>query len=204
MRGLARKFIFCFGFFAFVWLCGLVWFLGKIEKHIIPREPCYCDKVVVLTGGSGRIELGLKLFSEHPIKRLFISGAGKTTTLQDIIKKAPAELRGAVEAQSQNIILGHEAENTIGNAEEVSAWLEGQSLPHNICLVTSNYHMPRASSELRYMLPKASFCLENVYDETVLGNWWMRTDSRQLILSEYHKFIASKLRHLFVSVTAAS
>ena len=184
---LSSLFVFC------AWLLGFLWFTQQIPQV---KNPALANNeftensgavIVVLTGGSGRLEYGLQLLAEHKGKTLFISGAGENVTISDILHQAPDNFSKKV--NKADIILGHEAENTIGNAQEIKNWLKNNPA-HNIILVTSNYHIPRSLLELSNVLPSVSITPAPVI-----------ADDNEMVLSEYHKYIASKLRHLFVSAT---
>lgn len=170
-----------------VWFIGLKWFESRIPQNINSLPEHSADAIVVLTGGSGRLEYALQLMAENKSGILFISGAGKDVTLDDVIRQAQSDIRGKI--TRQNIILGHQGENTIGNAEEIKGWIKKTSY-RKIILVTSSYHMPRSLLELSTTMPEVSITTAPVI-----------TDDNEMLLSEYHKYIASKLRHIFISVT---
>lgn len=193
-----RKKIFLSSLFVFcAWLLGFLWFTQQIPqvKNATLANNEFTENsgnisgnvIVVLTGGSGRLEYGLQLLAEHKGKTLFISGAGENVTVSDILHQATDNFSKKI--NKADIILGHEAENTIGNAQEIKNWLKNNPA-HNIILVTSNYHIPRSMLELSYVLPSVSITPAPVI-----------ADDNEMVLSEYHKYIASKLRHLFVSAT---
>ena len=193
---LLRRIIFSFIFFLSIWLGGLVWFLWQIPalpSMIYPEA----DAIVVLTGGTGRLEHGLELLADKRGKALFISGVGKKSTLADLMHYAQPRIRKDVE--NMPIVLGHEAENTIGNARETAGWLRKEGYK-TIYLVTSNYHMPRSLVEMREVAPDMNFIPAPVFpDDVTLSNWWKEPASRKLVLLEYHKYLASKFRHWLVS-----
>ena len=198
MRRLARRIFFLCIFTLLVWAAGLIWFLFQIPTKAAPSaEPS--DAIVVLTGGSGRIDSGLRLLAEKKGKKLFISGAGSSTTPADVIRNAPADIRGQLAYRTVDITLGHYAQNTIGNAEETALWL-GQQQYSTIRVVTSNYHIPRALEELRQTAPGVKLIPEPVFaEEFTVGKLFFNTESRQIVMSEYHKYLAGKLRHIIVA-----
>ena len=59
-----------------VWLAGLIVFLVFIQLSVQPVEalPDRADAIIVLTGGSGRIEAGVSLLRSGRGERLYISG----------------------------------------------------------------------------------------------------------------------------------
>ena len=102
------------------------------------------DTVVVLTGGSGRIERGLEILQRGLAPRMLISGVERTVR--------PIELAEAYEVSPRLfeccIVLGRESFDTRSNADEVKRWVERRGI-RSIRLVTHDLHMPRARYELR-------------------------------------------------------
>lgn len=206
MNGLLKRIAFCFVLLAAAWLGGLIWFVSRIPEGP-SASTAATDAIVVLTGGSNRFEYGLKLLTEGKGKKLFISGVHDKSTTESILKHAvdPA-IRARVVGIDTNkdIVLGRQAENTIGNAEETRRWLDKEGYK-SIRLVTANYHMPRSIIEFKYALHGILIIPEPVTpDDFTLKQWWLDANSRQLVLSEYHKLLASKLRHWFVTATRES
>jgi len=196
-----RRIILCFQLCLCLWLSGLFWFIAKIPDQP-SSDDTETDAIVALTGGSSRLEYGLKLLTEGKGSKLFISGVHDKTTAESMLRHAPPDIRLKLASFSpESIVLGHEAENTIGNAEETARWLHKEGF-HSIRLVTSNYHMPRSLEEFKATIPDITIIPEPVFPEDfTLSNWWQHAESRTLMLLEYHKFMASKLRHWFVSAT---
>jgi uncharacterized SAM-binding protein YcdF (DUF218 family) len=184
---LRKKIFLSFIFVSFIWFSGLQWFSSKIpqDKNTFPENSA--DAIVVLTGGNGRLEYGLQLLAQHKGKVLFISGVGEKVTITDILQQVPDSARKKI--SEADIVIGHRAENTIGNAQEIKEWLEKTSYK-KIILVTSNYHIPRSLLELSAAIPTISIITAPVI-----------AHDNELLLSEYHKYLASKLRHIFISAT---
>ena len=69
-------------------------------------------------------------------------------------------------------------------------------------LVTSAYHMPRALAELAHQLPEATLVpYPVVSDRLRIEPWWSNGATTRLVLSEYLKFLAAKVRMRFDSWT---
>jgi uncharacterized SAM-binding protein YcdF (DUF218 family) len=193
---LLAKIVWSFLFCITVWLCGLGWFIAQVPKG--PSEDTRpTDAIVVLTGGAGRLEYGFKLLAQGRGKKLFISGAGSGTTAAEFLRRAPAEFQPAL--SEHDIALGHTAENTIGNAAETVLWLNKEKYT-SIRLVTSGYHMPRSVAEFQEVAPNITIIPAPVFGGEFAESWWSTREGRVLILSEYHKYLASKFRHWLVSV----
>ena len=194
-----QKIFLCLVGMCLVWLAGLMAFVNDIPRE--KSTPPYVDAIVILTGGKGRMEAGLQYLFEKHGQMLFISGVGSGTKLRDLLGNLPPTLRENISTVSPSLIdLGHDAENTIGNAEETKEWITRNHI-ESIILVTSNYHMPRALLEFSKTIPQVKITPAPVFPEDFsLNNWWETPESRDLILSEYHKFLAAKLRHWVVHI----
>ena len=125
----------------------LLYVLGYAAFAVMLPEPAddrLTDGIVVLTGGARRLERGLDLMERGRAKRMLISGVERTVR--------PVELAtryGKEEALFDCCIdLGRESVDTRSNAEETSAWIERHKFK-STRLVTTDWHMPRASFELR-------------------------------------------------------
>jgi uncharacterized SAM-binding protein YcdF (DUF218 family) len=131
---------------------------------------------------------------------LYITGVSTGITVADLLRQEPKSLRDQIaRLPHPTIMLGHRAENTIGNAEETWHWLKSRHY-RTIRLVTSNYHMPRSVSEFEEALPdEITIIPEPVFTDEFPAAWWQSDGSRRLLLSEYHKYLASKLRHWMLS-----
>ena len=153
------------------------------------------DAIVVLTGGGGRLELGLKLLTQGDATRLFISGVDpgvtKTALLQNRKIDGPT--------LDCCITLGHNADNTFGNATETAHWMTPQGLT-SLYIVTANYHMPRSLVEFRAALPEADLTPRVVHPSNVhLEDWWRWPGTIQLLAAEYTKYLATRARTLLTS-----
>lgn len=185
-----KKILWCFiGCFA-LWCGGVAWFTQQIPAA--QTEPETADAIVILTGGKGRLEHGLRLLTQGKGKALFISGVGNIGNFDELLKHFPQDLQTQVRALPPSAVeLGREAENTIGNAQETARWAKAHAVK-TLLVVTSNYHMPRALLEFGEIMPDvtlipAPLLLENGYE-------W------RLLFSEYHKFLAAKFRHQLLPI----
>ena len=150
------------------------------------------DALVVLTGGTKRLETGLKLLSESRAKKLFISGVYKgvdVRKLLQIFEQNSTKLYCCVE-------LGHAAESTEGNAIETSEWIKKESYT-SIRLVTSNYHMPRSIRLFSYHMPSINIIPQPVFPDSFKGkNWWLWKGTARLIILEYLKTLIIRVKQL--------
>ena len=150
------------------------------------------DALVVLTGGTKRLETGLKLLSESRAKKLFISGVYKgvdVRRLLQIFEQNSTKLYCCVE-------LGHAAESTEGNAIETREWIKKESYT-SIRLVTSNYHMPRSIRLFSYHMPGINIIPQPVFPDSFKGkNWWLWKGTSRLIILEYLKTLSFRIKQL--------
>ena len=190
-----------FGSFAIAFLVGLVllgaWGIGflafvaaipdAVEDDITEET----DAIVVLTGGTGRLEAGLTLLADKQGKKLFISGVYQGVDVQqliDVSRYQPEELTCC-------ITLGYAANSTYGNALETAEWLSEERFK-SIRLVTASYHMPRSLIEFRHAMPNVRIVPHAVFPpQFKRDDWWQWPGTAQLILIEYLKFLAAGIRH---------
>lgn len=174
-----------------IWLMGFIWFITLIPSPNRLQVNYPTDAIVVLTGGHGRTEQGLALLQRGAAKRLFVSGVhrqtDKTAIFSQFRRKHPAEY---ARLQSR-ITLGKRALDTRGNAVETAEWVARNHIK-NLRLVTANYHIPRSMIEFERALPRTAIIPAPVYiDHFKTGDWWADKASFKLVMSEYHKTIAS-------------
>lgn len=169
-----------------VWTAGLVWFAENVPREVEdPVTPT--DAVVVLTGGSGRLGVGLALLAERRAKKLFVSGVYRGVDVAQLLRisrQAPQELECCV-------ALGYTADNTSGNARETAAWMAKQGY-RSLRLVTANYHMPRSILEFHRAMPHVTLIPHPVFPQNFKGEaWWRSPGTASLILSEYTKYLVA-------------
>jgi uncharacterized SAM-binding protein YcdF (DUF218 family) len=148
------------------------------------------DGIAVLTGARERITAAAPLLAEGKGKRLLISGVHERTHLADLLRIEPA----LEPFTSCCLDLGRKATNTIGNAQEVTAWARAKSY-RSLWLVTSDYHMPRALLELQQASPDLVIYPWPVSSAHEGGfTLWRDATVWRLILSEWVKFHVVRLR----------
>lgn len=173
---------------ALLWLGGLVWFAEDIPSKVDDPDSA-TDAIVVLTGGSERVDAGLALLAAGRAKKLFVSGVSRGVEVSELLRVArpvPAELECC-------IVLGHEADSTLGNAAETAAWMAAQGY-RSLRLVTAAYHMPRSLAEFRHAMPGVAIVPNPVFPERVKQDWWLWPGTAALIVGEYHKYLLALMR----------
>lgn len=175
---------------AVAWAVGFLAFVAAIPETVTDATG-ETDAIVVLTGGTGRLEAGLTLLADKQGKKLFISGVYQGVDVQqliDVSRYQPEELTCC-------ITLGYAANSTYGNALETAEWLSEERFK-SIRLVTASYHMPRSLIEFRHAMPNVRIVPHAVFPpQFKRDDWWQWPGTAQLILIEYLKFLAAGIRH---------
>lgn len=171
------------------WLSGFIWYALDVPEHV-DDVMSSTDAIVVLTGGSERLDSGLTLLHRKMARTLFVSGVHRGVEVEELLRLSHQKLA----PEDCCIVLGYAANNTIGNALETSAWMHAEGF-HSLRLVTSNYHMRRSLMEFGYAMPDIVIIPHPVFALTVKQNWWLWPGTAHLIALEYIKFIAGILRH---------
>lgn len=178
--------LFLFG----LWLAGLIAFASGIPGDI-EDSTTHTDAIVVLTGGSERLETGLALLRQGLGDKLFVSGVYRGIDVAELLRLA----RQTPDQVECCIVLGHAADNTIGNAAETAQWMKQEGF-HSLRLVTGNYHMRRSLSEFHHAMPDVAIVAHPVFPDAVKrDHWWLWPGTVHLIISEYTKFLLGQLRH---------
>ena len=171
------------------WSVGFIIFASIIPKQKPPTDQI-SDVIVVLTGGSLRLEEGIRLLEAGAATRLFVSGVHRGVDVVELLqlqKREPDRLQCC-------ITLGHDAENTIGNAQETADWAKKHQI-QSIRLVTAGYHMPRSLLEFRAAMPALRITPHPVSPSHVRhSDWYKYPGTAILIAGEYTKFILAWIR----------
>ena len=96
---------------AIAWGAGFAWFAEDMAREA-PSEGTRADAIVVLTGGASRLRAGLDLLAAGSGRKLFVSGVYRGVDVTELLRVA----RQRPDAVECCIVLGHEADNTRGNA----------------------------------------------------------------------------------------
>jgi uncharacterized SAM-binding protein YcdF (DUF218 family) len=133
------------------------------------------DGIVVLTGGAKRLERGIELMEGGKAQRMLISGVARSVRPVELVQRYDAD------AQMFDccVDLGREAVDTRSNAEETSRWARRHKLK-TLRLVTTDWHMPRASFELARQAGGEI----RIYDDAVQSKPRFTT-----LFTEYNKYL---------------
>lgn len=148
--------------------------------------------IVVLTGGSRRLEEGFQLLEREMGSVLFISGVNPIVTKKDLKKILHTNT-----SDKKNILFDccvyyeKKSKDTQSNSIEANKWLTENEY-NEIFLVTSSSHMPRSIYEFKKNAPKIIIYPWNIAEKekTTFNNL------KQLTI-EYLKFNFIRLQYLF-------
>ncbi|MEQ8602322.1 MAG: YdcF family protein [Marivibrio sp.] len=174
---------------ALAWALGFLVYAAALPDEVAdPDRPT--DAIVVLTGGSQRLETGLELLSRGAADQLFVSGVYRGVDVAELLRIAQQE-PGRHECC---IHIDYKAGDTIGNARETAAWMEGRGFV-SLRLVTAAYHMPRSLMEFRTAMPDTVIVPHPVFPPNVKQSAWFRNPgTAALFAGEYTKYLLARVR----------
>lgn len=191
-----------------LWLAGLYGFTRSIFNDAAAaqlqnmrtgtgplQEKDILDAVVVLTGGSNRLETGFDLLAQGRGKKLFVSGVYQGVEVRELM--ALSQKITPDSGLDCCVVLGFDAGDTMGNADETAAWMASEGYK-SFYLVTSHYHMKRALLEIRRAAPHLKVRPWPVIPDGLdISNWWRDPKGRSLIIREYTKYLAAAVITFF-------
>ncbi len=162
---------------ALAWIAGFVWFVMSLPEPA--PDHIRTEGIVVLTGGPGRIARGVDLLRAGKADRLLISGVDVTVRPIELA----VELGVSPKVFECCIDLGKQAADTRGNGAEIAEWV-GQHKYKSVRLVTSQFHIKRATAEARARIGSGVRLVPDAVPQ--------RMSARVLAL-EYSKFLFRSL-----------
>jgi len=172
-------------FFRLVLLVLTAFAIGyALFAMLLPRPAGdeHTDAIVVLTGGSGRLDRGFELMRRGLARRMLISGVARTVRAEELAVHYHVDPR----LLACCVTLGREAFDTRSNADEVEHWLERQHF-RSIRLVTNDLHMPRARYEIRKRIGG---------DVTIVSDAVPTEPDVRQIFVEYNKYLLGRAADL--------
>jgi uncharacterized SAM-binding protein YcdF (DUF218 family) len=165
------------------WVIGLVKF-----DDIIPIDgetnKAQTQAIVVLTGGSGRLDEGLSLLAKDTKALLFVSGVYEGNEVRHLLKFS----KQGPSALGTRIAIGN-AINTHENALETGAWVIRNGI-QSLRLVTAAYHMPRSLLEFENVLPNTHIIAHPIFPKHVKqARWWAYPGTATIVIGEYNKLL---------------
>ena len=164
---------------AAVFLVYAFGFLGFAVTLPSPAAKTETDAVIVLTGGSGRIARGIDVVDSGQAREMFVSGVDPE------VKPAEFAEQFQVSRRTMNccVTLGYLAVDTRSNAGEVAQWMKEKEFT-SARLVTTDWHMARAHSEVSSSLPAGI----SIIKDAVPSHPNLAT-----LFLEYNKLLASEV-----------
>lgn len=149
------------------------------------------DAIVVLAGGKGRVEEGVRLFRERRSAWLFLVGVDPAVRKIDLYRPKPGD------PSPDHVLLEQASRNTLENALYGRDLLLGHNI-RSILLITSRYHLKRSSLLFRNALPSDLAIYPYPVDTgNVKQDWWYHVGSFKLLFSEFYKYCLFRVFFLF-------
>lgn len=141
------------------------------------------EAIVVLTGGRGRIEEGIRLYREGKGRLLFLIGVDPLVKKRELFVGEGAD----------HVFLEKSSRNTLENAIFARDLIVKHKVT-SIKLITSRYHMKRATIIFRNALPRDVAIYPHPVDSRNLKEaWWNHPGSFKLLFSEFYKYCGFRL-----------
>lgn len=155
-----------------------------------PRD-VVTDAVVVLAGGKGRVEEGVRIYKSGKGERLFLIGVDPAVKKSDLFTEVQGERSG------EQVYLEKASRNTLENAIFAREMLLKQNV-RSVHLITSRYHMKRSLLIFRSILPKdIAIYPWPVSVKNGTESWWNHGGSVRLLFSEFYKYCLYRLIFIF-------
>jgi len=149
------------------------------------------DAIVVLAGGKGRIEEGVRLFREKRGNWLFLVGVDPKVRKSDLYRPESGD------PSASNVILEKASRNTLENAIYSRDLLADHKI-RSVLLITSRYHLKRAAILFRNALPsEVAIYTYPVDSSNVKQDWWYHIGTFRLLFSEFYKYCLFRTFFLF-------
>jgi uncharacterized SAM-binding protein YcdF (DUF218 family) len=140
------------------------------------------DAIVVLAGGKGRVEEGVRLFRAHRAEFLFFVGVDPSVIRSDLYRPRSGD------PSAENVFLEKYSRNTLENSIFGRDMIVRSGI-NSVILITSRYHLKRASILFRNSLPKNIIIIPYPVDTVNLKeSWWNHGGSFQLLFHEFYKY----------------
>lgn len=174
---LLRVLLFTFFGILTVFLSGFIYFLSQIEAAERPRTE-RADAIVVFSGEPKRIEVGSSLLASGRGRHLIIVGQdnadeiAKAREAHQVLFRCCVEIDASSTNTEQDAILAKRLLEKIGARSTI--------------LVTSSFHIPRATVELRRQVPRVKIVPFGVADDFYkIRDILISSETASAFLSQY-------------------
>lgn len=145
------------------------------------------DAIVVLAGGRGRVDEGIRLYREQQGQWLLLIGVDPLVRKSELYRDRPGQ------RTADRVILENVSRNTLENALYARELIVGKRIT-SIRLITSRYHMKRATLFFRAVLPRDVAIYPHPVDSrNLVSAWWSHSGSFRLLFSEFYKYTLFRL-----------
>lgn len=151
-----------------LWGLGYIFFLFQISNATPESPDQKTEAIIVLTGGSNRINEGLDMLASDGAPKLFITGVNENVSKKDLINKWPKKNKPK---DLCCIELDYKATDTKENAIETEKWIEKNDIK-SIRLITSDYHSVRAYLEIKDRLDGVEIIQHPVSSYNTYSSRW--------------------------------
>jgi uncharacterized SAM-binding protein YcdF (DUF218 family) len=149
------------------------------------------DAIVVLAGGKGRVDEGVRLYRGGRATYLFFIGVDPSVRKSDLYHPHPGD------PTAERVILEKASRNTLENAIYGREVIMRQQV-RSVLLITSRYHMKRSAILFRNALPKDLAIYPYPVDSRNLKEaWWNHGNSFHLLFTEFYKYCMFRALFLF-------
>lgn len=188
---ISRFFVFIFttglAILVMLWGIGFASYIGTVTSYTQPEvdvNMLRTNAIVVLTGGSERLQAGANLLLAGKGKKLLITGVHPDVKASSVLKEDLIPYK----KQQCCVMLGRNANDTYGNAVEAKEFLAANDYK-SMTLVTSHYHMPRSLLAFEGSMPDITIVPYPVSPSSVnLTEWWNHSGTLILLVEEYCKY----------------
>lgn len=141
------------------------------------------DAIVVLAGGKGRVEEGIRLYRERRADHLYFIGVDPSVRRFDLYRPTRPS-----DPPADGVVLEKVSRNTLENAIFARDLIARDGV-RSIVLLTSRYHMKRAAILFRNALPRdVVIHLHPVDTPNLKEEWWSYGGSFRLLFQEFYKY----------------
>lgn len=149
------------------------------------------DAIVVLAGGKGRVEEGVRLFKASRAEYLYFIGVDPSVRKIDLYRPQPGD------PSPEKVILEKTSRNTLENAIYGRDLILSNKI-NSIILITSRYHLKRSSILFRNSLPNDIEIYTHPVDSVNLKeSWWIHSGSFELLFREFYKYCMFRMFFTF-------